>query len=273
MEIMANIENILPFVKLYSVKIIAALIIFLVGKWISVKISRLISLALKKNNVDISLIKFLESLIFYALLIAVIIAAAGQLGINTTSFLTVVGAAGLAIGLALKDSLSNFASGIMLILFKPFKAGDFVTAGGITGTVQHISIFNTILHTPDNQKIIAPNSSITNSIITNINANPTRRVDLLIGISYDDDIKKAKAILETLVKSDSRILQEPTPLIAVSELAESSVNLLVRSWVNTADYWGVYFDLTEKVKLQFDKENISIPYPQRDVHLFSQQND
>ncbi|HDM77631.1 MAG TPA: mechanosensitive ion channel, partial [Deltaproteobacteria bacterium] len=207
-------------------------------------------------------------IIYYTLLIVVVIAAAGQLGINTTSFLTIVGAAGLAIGLALKDSLSNFASGVMLILFRPFRVGDVVNAAGVTGKVETISMFTTIMNTPDNQKIIVPNSAITSSTITNITANETRRVDLVIGIGYEDNIGKAKEILNRLIEEDDRILSDPAPTIAVSELADSSVNFVVRPWVKTEDYWIVYFDLTEKIKNTFDAEGINIPYPQTDVHLY-----
>ncbi len=254
----------------YSIKIIAAILIFLIGKWISKKISKLIIKLIEKNNVDITLVQFLDNIIYYSLLVVVIIAAAGQLGINTTSFLTIVGAAGLAIGLALKDSLSNFASGVMLILFRPYKIGDFISTAGISGNVIDIAMFNTILNTPDNQKVIIPNSKITSDVITNVTANKTRRIDLVIGIGYDDDIKKAKDILETIMKEEAKVLETPAYKIAVSELADSSVNFVVRPWVKTGDYWNVYFDLTEKIKIAFDKEGISIPYPQQDIHLYNQ---
>jgi len=200
----------------------------------------------------------------------VVIAAVGQLGINTTSFLTIVGAAGLAIGLALKDSLNNFASGVMIILFRPFGIGDVVTAGGVTGKVQSIAIFSTILTTPDNQKVIVPNGNIINSVITNATANDTRRIDLVVGIGYDDDIGKTKQVLAGIVGADDRILSDPAPTIAVSELADSSVNLVVRPWVRTTEYWDVYFDLMEKIKQTFDAEGIQIPYPQQDVHLIKE---
>ena len=264
------VKTISSLISLYSLRLIAAIIIVIVGKWLSRKVSNLLVKLLEKNKVDVTLIGFLENITYYTLLVVVLIAAAGQLGINTTSFLTIVGAAGLAFGLALKDSLSNFASGAMLILFRPFRVGDFVGAGGVAGTVESITIFNTILKTPDNKKIIAPNSIITGNVITNNTANPTRRVDLVAGISYDDDIAKAKEILVDLVKADPRILSDPAPKVAVSELADSSINFVVRPWVNTGDYWDVYFALTEQIKVAFDAEGISIPYPQRDVHLYSQ---
>jgi small conductance mechanosensitive channel len=270
MNIDKIIETLTYWVATYSVKIIAALLIFLIGKWLAGKISKLISKLLGKNRVDVTLLSFLENIIYYTLIIIVIIAALGQLGINTTSFLTIVGAAGLAIGLALKDSLSNFASGVMLILFRPFGEGDAVTAGGVSGSVVAISLFNTTLNTPDNQRIIVPNSSITGNVITNVTANDTRRVDLVIGVGYDDDIKKAKEVLTKIIQEEPRVLDTPKPLIAVSELADSSVNFVVRPWVKTSDYWAVYFDLTEKIKLTFDEQGISIPYPQQDVHIHTQ---
>ncbi|MEC4677190.1 MAG: mechanosensitive ion channel domain-containing protein, partial [Nitrospirota bacterium] len=194
-----------------------------------------------------------------------------QLGINTTSFLTIIGAAGLAIALALKDSLSNFASGVMLVLFRPFREGDVVTAAGMTGKVTNIAIFNTTLTTGDNQLVIVPNSAITANVITNVTANSTRRIDLVIGIGYNDDIAKAKKIIMRLIEADSRILKDPAPGIALAELADSSVNFNVRPWVKKEDYWAVRSDLMEQIKITFDEEGISIPYPQQDVHLFPEQ--
>ena len=251
----------------WGVKIIAAGLVFLVGKWIASRIAKVIVSLLEKQEIDVTLTRFLRNIIYYALMAAVIVAAAGQLGINTASFLTIIGAAGLAVGLALKDSLANFASGVLLILFRPFKVGDFVEIAGESGSVQEITIFNTILHTPDNKLKIIPNGKISNDTITNVNANPTRRVDLVIGISYDDDIKAAHQLLKEIVAGVDRVLAEPETTIAVSELADSSVNFVVRPWVNTEDYWDVRFDLTEKIKLRFDEAGISIPYPQQDVHL------
>ena len=267
------IETVSLYLSTYALKVVAAIIILMVGKWISRKLADLLSKVLKKNNIDVTLISFLENIAYYALLVVVVIAALGQLGINTTSFLTIVGAAGLAIGLALKDSLSNFASGVMLILFRPFRVGDAVNAGGVLGKVESITIFNTIINTPDNQRVIVPNSAITSGVITNITANPTRRVDLVMGIGYDDDIRKAKGIMEQIIKDDKRVLSDPAPTIAVSELADSSVNLVVRPWVKTEDYWDVYFDLTEKLKITFDQEGITIPYPQRDVHMYMEKKE
>ncbi len=247
---------------------IVALLILVIGRWMAMWLAAVAGKAMKKGGVEDTLSRFLGKLVYYGLLTAVIIAAADQMGIKTTSFLAILGAAGLAIGLALKDSLSNFASGVMLILFRPFKVGDYVTAGGVSGTVQQIDIFSTIFLTVDNQKIIVPNSGITSGVITNVNAESTRRIDLVVSIGYDDDIRKAKNTLEELVLGDERILEDPAPAVAVSELADSSVNLVVRPWVQTEDYWGVRLDLIEKIKLTFDEKGISFPYPQQDVHMY-----
>lgn len=247
--------------------VLSAIIILVVGRILAKWLAALSGKALAKAKVDETLVRFLNKVLYYVLLIAVIIAAADQVGIKTTSFLAILAAASLAIALALKDSLANFASGVMLILFHPFKVGDVITAGGVTGTVQQIDIVSTVLITGDNQKIIVPNKSITSSTITNINARPTRRIDLTVGIGYDDDIRQAKTTLDELLKGDERILTDPAPTIAVSELADSSVNLVVRPWVQTSDYWKVRFDLTEKIKLTFDERGISFPYPQQDVHM------
>ncbi len=270
MDIEKITETIILWATTYSVKIIAAALILIIGKWLASKISKLISKLMDKNNVDVTLIRFMESIIYYTLMIVVLIAAAGQLGINMASFLTIVGAAGLAVGLALKDSLSNFASGVMLILFRPYKVGDFVETAGVSGSIRRIDLFNTTMNTVDNKKVIIPNSAVTGSVITNVTANDTRRVDLVIGIGYDDDIKKAKEVLTDIVKNEKRVLETPATNIAVLELGDSSVNFAVRPWVKTEDYWSVYFDLTEQVKLRFDEEGISIPYPQTDVHLYNQ---
>ena len=270
MEMDKIIDTLMYFITNYSLKIVGAILILIIGKWLARYLSKLLRKILGKNKVDETLTRFSGNIAYYALLIMVIIAAAGQLGINTTSFLTIVGAAGLAVGLALKDSLSNFASGVMLIMFHPFKVGDYVTAGGQSGTVESIAIFNTVLKTPDNQTVFVPNSSITADVITNVNAKPTRRIDLVVGIGYDDNIAEAKSVLGDLVKADSRILSDPAPTIAVSELADSSVNFVVRPWVKTEDYWAVRLDLIEKIKLTFDEKSISFPYPQQDVHMYTE---
>lgn len=259
-------------VKVYLISklpsVIAAVVILVVGVWISKRISNLVGRLMERQGIDITLVNFLKGLVYYLLVLIVLIVAAAQLGINTASFLTILGTIGLAVGLALKDSLSNFAAGVMLILFRPFRVGDVVSVSGVTGKVESISLFNTIFTTPDNQKIIIPNGKIMGDIITNITANDTRRIDLVVGVSYEDDIEKAKETLMEILNEDPRILKEPAPTVAVAELADSSVNLVVRPWVKTGDYWAVRFDLVEKIKKVFDERGISIPYPQQDVHLF-----
>lgn len=261
------VATIIGWLTLYGVKIFIALLIFVIGKWVARKLGDATKKLMVIRAVDTALVNFTSSLVYYALLIFVVIAALGQVGIQTASFVAIVAAAGLAIGLAMQGSLSNFAAGVLIILFKPFKIGDFVEMAGTSGVVVNIMIFTTELKTGDNKKVIVPNSSILGGVITNYSANDTRRVDLVMGIGYNDDIDKARQVLEELINADERILKDPAPLIAVSELADSSVNFVVRPWVNSADYWGVYFGLTEAVKKRFDQEGISIPYPQQDVHL------
>ena len=272
-----NMEKLLDsgveMVSIYGLKVVAALLIFVVGRWVSRRITLLIVRLLRKNKVDETLVGFLENVFYYTLVVLVIIAAAAQLGINTASLLTMVGAAGLAVGLALKDSLSNIASGVMLVLFRPFRVGDFVEAGGVAGKVHQIQIFSTVLNTPDNRRVIVPNSSITSGTITNVTANPTRRVDLVMGIGYNDDIARAKAVVAEVLAASPGVLEDPAPVIAVHELADSSVNLVVRPWVQAGDYWNVYWGLTEGIKLAFDREGISIPFPQHDVHMVPAQSD
>jgi len=244
-----------------------AVAILVFGLWLAKRIKNILSRMLEKRGVDPMLASFLGSITHVLLAAFIVIAALGQLGIQTTSLVAIIGAAGLAIGLALQGSLANFASGVMIIAFRPFKVGDFVEAGGATGVVEGIQIFSTQMKTGDNKTIIVPNANITGATITNYLAKDTRRVDLVFGIGYDDDIKKARQILQDIVTNDERILQDPAPVVAVAELADSSVNFIVRPWVNAADYWSVYWDLTETVKLLFDAEGISIPYPQQDVHM------
>lgn len=262
-------QNILDTALEYSWSIFLALLIFFVGKWIVNRVVKVLGKLLRKiDGIDEILVKFLENIAYYSLITAVILAALNKLGITTTSFLAILGAAGLAVGLALKDSLGNFASGVMIIIFKPFRVGDFVTAGGVTGSVSEVGIFNSVFITGDNQRIVVPNSSITSGSITNVNAFDTRRVDLVVRISYDDDIKKAKDLLTNLLTSHEKILVDKGITVAISELADSSVNFVVRAWVNTPDYWEVRFFLIENIKLVFDKEGITIPYPQQDVHHY-----
>lgn len=267
MDFPIDLQQLQQLAVTWGVRVASALLIFLVGKWLARKVSRVIVKILETRKVDITLIHFLEGIIYYALFISVILAAAGQLGIKTTSFLAILGAASLAVGLALKDSLANFSSGVMLILFRPFLVGDWVTVAGETGKVERITVFSTILSTGDNQRKIIPNGAIANNTITNITANPTRRIELVVGVGYDDDLLLAKDVIWEIIKEEPRILAEPKPLVAVSELADSSVNLVLRPWTLTEDYWDVYYSLVEKIKLTFDERGISIPYPQHDVHL------
>ena len=263
-------DNIVEILGSYAFSLVMALLIFIIGKWAVNKIVTLLGKVLRKvKGMDETLIKFLENIVYYALMIVVLLTALGKLGVETTSFLAILGAAGLAIGLALKDSLGNFASGVMIILFKPFKVDDTVTAGGVTGTVKEVGIFNSIFVTADNQKIIVPNGAITTGSITNVNAYETRRIDLIIGIGYKDDIKKAKEVLTNVATSNEKVLVDKGISVVVSELATSSVNFTINVWVKTSDYSEVKFYLLENIKLSFDKEGISIPYPQQDVHHYN----
>ena len=260
-------EKLLEWGALYGTKIIAAIAILVIGRIVVGLLTRLLRRVMTKASVDETLTRFVASLTRIALMVIVIIAALSALGVQTTSFVAIIGAAGLAIGFALQGSLANFAAGVMLIVFRPFKAGDYVEAGGSAGVVESVSIFNTILNTPDNRKVIIPNGKVTGDNIVNYSAKEMRRIDLVFGIGYGDDIKLAKDTLNQIVSQDERILKDPAPTVAVSELGDSSVNFVVRPWVKTADYWSVYFDLTEKVKTTFDQNGISIPFPQTDVHL------
>ena len=263
-------DNIIEILSGYAFSLIMALLIFIIGKWAVNKIVSIFGKVLRKvKGMDETLIKFLENIVYYALMIIVLLTALGKLGVETTSFLAILGAAGLAIGLALKDSLGNFASGVMIILFKPFKVDDTVTAGGVTGTVKEVGIFNSIFVTADNQKIIVPNGAITSGSITNVNAYETRRIDLIIGIGYKDDIKKAKEVLTNVATSNEKVLVDKGISVVVSELATSSVNFTINVWVKTSDYSEVKFYLLENIKLSFDNEGISIPYPQQDVHHYN----
>ena len=250
-----------------SLSLLLAIAIFVVGRWVAHVISKLFKAGLLRAKVDTILVDFLAGIVNAGLVLFVIIAALSQLGVDTTSLVALIGAAGIAVGLALKDSLQNFASGVMLIIFRPFKAGDFVDAGGIAGIVEKITVFSTTMRTPDNKEVIVPNGAIYGGVITNFSARDTRRVDMTFGISYDSDLLKAKAILLEMVSADERVLADPAPVVAVGELADSSVNFVVRPWVNSPDYWAFYWDMQERVKLRFDSEGIVIPYPQMDVHV------
>ncbi len=251
----------------YGLKIIAAIIIFIIGKWLSGVLSRAVGKAMERAKADQVLVKFVVNLAYAALLAFVALAALAQLGIQTTSFIAIIGAAGLAIALALQGFLSNFAAGVMLIIFRPFKVGDFIEAAGTAGSVEEIMIFSTKLKSPDNKQLYVPNGSILAGTIVNYSARNQRRVDLVFGCGYGDDIKKTKALLEAIVKENPLVLDDPAPTIGVLELGDSSVNFAVRPWVATPDYWDVHFQITEEVKQRFDEAGISIPFPQRDVHL------
>ncbi|UCE82086.1 MAG: mechanosensitive ion channel [Deltaproteobacteria bacterium] len=271
---MSNLTpKLMELVTLYGVKVIAAVVIFILGRWIAKILKGFVQRMMRKTEVDDTLVSFVGNLTYIALLTFVVIAALNQLGVQTTSFIAVIGAAGLAIGLALQGSLANFAAGVLLIIFRPFKSGDFIEGAGVAGTVEKIHIFTTQLKSPDNKTIIIPNAKLTGDNITNYSAKETRRVDMVFGVGYGDDLQKVRQILEDILAKEDRVLQDPAPTIGVLELADSSVNFVCRPWVKTADYWGVYFDITETVKNRFDAEGVSIPFPQRDVHLFEQKEE
>ena len=251
----------------YGLRILGAIAIFIIGRWLARLISRALERVMRRSNVDDMLVTFAGNVIYYLLFVIVILAAISVLGIPTTSAVAVIGAAGLAVGFALQDSLANFAAGVMIIFFKPFQVGDMVEVAGEQGLVEKVQLFTTTLASVDNKEIIVPNGGIISGNITNYSAKPIRRVDMVFGIGYDDDIRQAKALLETILQDDPRVLAEPAATVAVSELADSSVNFVVRPFVKTADYWAVFFGVTEQVKLRFDEAGISIPYPQQDVHL------
>ena len=253
--------------------ILYALVILIAGLWLTKVVRSITHKLMEKRSVDPAVTGFVSNLIYYIFIVFVIIAALSKIGIATTSFIAVLGAAGLAVGLALQGSLSNFASGVLILLFKPFRLGDFVEVAGVSGTVAKILIFTTELNTPDNKQIIVPNTAAMSGNIVNYSTHPTRRIDLVIGVSYTDNLVKVRSILERILAEDQRVLDEPPVTIAVSELADSSVNFVVRPWVNKENYWAVYFDLLETVKTTFDEEGISIPFPQRDLHLYQYESE
>ena len=251
----------------WAIQIGIAIAIFIVGKIIARMLANLVKKAMTRAGTDNILVGFIGNITYAVLLVAVVLAAVDSLGVNVTSLMAILGAAGLAVGLALKDSLGNFAAGVMIIIFRPFKIGDFITAGGVSGVVDEIGLFATLMHTGDNQRMIVPNSGIIGGTITNTSAMETRRVDLVFGIGYSDNIGQARDIMMAIIEADERILKDPAPAIAVGELADSSVNLNVRPWVNSGDYWPVRADLLENIKVKFDEAGISIPFPQQDVHM------
>lgn len=252
----------------FGFKIIAAILIFVIGRWVAKLIQTVMEKTLTKAKVDPVLIPFTTNLIYTAMLAFVVIAALGQLGVQTASFITVLGAAGLAVGLALQGSLSNFASGVLIIIFRPFHSGDYIEGGGVSGVVKAIHIFTTTLTTPDNKRVIVPNSKMMSDNIINYSAEGTRRLDLTASISYGDNIDTAKAALMDLLSKDPRVLKDPVPFVGVSAMAESSIDFAVRPWVNVSDYWAVFFDLNEAIKKRIEAEGLTIPFPQRDVHVY-----
>ncbi len=260
-------EKLYDFIMTYGPKLVGALITLLIGLWLIGIINRSIRKRLEKGNMDPSLRGFTNSLVSIILKLLLFISVIGMVGVQMTSFIAILGAVGLAIGLALSGTLQNFAGGVMILLFKPFKAGDYIDAQGYSGSVSEIQIFNTILKTPDNKTIIIPNGGLATGSTVNYSTEPKRRVDFSFGIGYGDDVDKAKKVLLGLIDADERILKDPAPFVAVAELADSSVNLVVRVWANASDYWGIHFDLIEQVYKTFEKEGLNIPFPQMDVHV------
>ncbi|MCP4144466.1 MAG: mechanosensitive ion channel [bacterium] len=255
------------YLEAYGPNIIGAILIIVIGRIVASVLKRLVRKIMLRSNVDETLVSFVTSLGYGAFMAFVVVAALGKLGLQTTSFVAIIGAAGLAIGLALQGSLSNFAAGALMIIFKPFKIGDFIEGAGISGVVEVIGIFTTELKSPDNKQIIVPNAKMTGDNIINYTAKELRRVDLVAGVGYGDDLDKVRSVLEDILSNDKRILKDPAPTIAVVELADSSVNFVVRPWVKTADYWDVYFATQESIKKRFDAAGISIPFPQQDVYM------
>ncbi|SIT00212.1 mechanosensitive ion channel family protein [Neptunomonas antarctica] len=260
-------EYIVPWI----INVLTALAVFIVGRMVIGLMMSLARKLLRKSKMDDMLINFITSILGAVLLLFVVVASLDQLGVNTSSLIAIVGAAGLAIGLSLQDSLKNFAAGVLLVVFRPFRAGDFIEAAGVSGVVESISIFSTVMRTGDNREVIVPNGPIYGGVITNYSKRDTRRVDMIFGIGYDADLLQAKTLLAEIIAEDERVLLEPAPVVAVSALADSSVNFVVRPWVKTADYWAVLWDTNEKVKLRFDEAGISIPFPQMDVHLHKEE--
>lgn len=258
------------YVVPFAINLVIAAVVFVLGRLAAKMVVRFAGRVMERARIDSSLSKFLCDLLYAMILMIVVIAALGRLGIQTTAAVAVLGAAGLAVGFALQGSLGNFASGVMLIMFKPYKVGDVVSVAGQTGAVEAIHIFNTVLLTADSRTIIIPNGQITSGTIENITATGIRRVDMVVGIGYGDDMKRAKEVMMEVLTSDERVLAEPAPQVAVADLGESSVNLVVRPWCKSADYWAVKFDATERIKNALDAAGISIPFPQRDVHLHQQ---
>ena len=259
--------DLMPMLSDWVIKIVIALLIYLIGKWIAKRITNIVKKLMNARDVDPTLVNFLSNVVYAILLVAVILAALDTLGLPVTSLVAIVGAAGLAVGLALKDSLGNFASGVMLVMFRPFKKGDFVEVAGVAGSVEEIRIFSTTLTTPDNKLIIIPNGQVASGTITNYSANDQRRVDLVFGVGYDDDLKVTREVLTRLCAEHPKVLDDPATKIFVMNLGDSSVDFAVRPWAKTEDYWTVYSDLLEQAKVELEAAGCNIPYPQTDVHL------
>ena len=270
-EFIAN-ANIVEIITTGAINLVIAIIIFVVGKWLAKRVQNMMESLLKKRGIEEVLVDFLGTIVYVLILIVAVVAAFDQLGIPATSFVAIIGAAGLAVGLALKDSLSNFASGVMLVLFRPFTKGDFIDAGGVTGTVDEIHLVSTLLTTPDNKLITVPNALMYTSTITNFSAKDTRRVDMVIGVGYDDDLKVAAQVLKKVCENNPLILKEPGTKIFINNLGDSSVDFVVRPWVKSADYWTVLAEVLETAKVELEAAGCNIPYPQTDVHLHQVNN-
>jgi small conductance mechanosensitive channel len=261
------VEKMIEWVSSSGISLITALLILILGIWASKILKGVTRRMLIKRDVEPTLVKFGTNILYAILVVFVVTAALSQIGFQTTSIIAVLGAAGLAVGLALQSSLSNFAAGVMILIFHPFRVGDFIEGGGTMGTVEELGIFTTRLKTPDNKAIFVPNGNLAGNNLTNFTKNDTRRMDLVIGVGYGEDVREARSVLLETIKDDPRILKEPAPVVALLELADSSVNFAVRPWVPTTQYWDIYFDLMEKIKLRLDEKGIEIPFPQRDVHM------
>lgn len=261
------VEKAIELIMVYGPKVLLALVVLIVGLWVIKILVNAMGKAMKKRDIDPGLIPFLRGLLGALLKVVLVVSVISMVGVETTSFVALIGAAGLAVGLALSGTLQNFAGGVIILIIKPFKVGDFIDAQSYTGTVSEIQIFNTVLKTPDNKTVIIPNGPLSTGAMVNFSTEPTRRVDMSFGIGYTDDIDKAKEILMRLLKEDDRVLSDPEPTVTVAQLADSSVNFNVRPWAKAGDYWGLYWDMQERVKKTFDAEGVSIPFPQMDVHL------
>ncbi len=261
------VQTIVALVSTWGLRVAGAIAVLVIGRVACRMARNTVRRTLESRRVDASLVPFISNLVYFTLLTAVIISVLGVFGIETTSLVAILGTAGLAVGLAMQETLSNFSSGVMLLLFRPFRVGDYVDAAGVAGTVFEIGLFETTLNTPDNVRIIVPNSSVYGTTIKNFSANDTRRNDIVLGISYNDDISRAIEVVNSILSKDSRVLADPEPTVAVSELADSSVNLIVRPWCLKEDYWPLRYDLVRRFKEELEKSGCSIPYPQQDVHV------